>query len=58
MDTIEKMLLAAILTMCFICSFSAIVLTADIQSQMHKLEMRVLVLETRLNIYSGQTSEN
>ena len=52
-DTVEKILVAIILTVCFMFSVFGIAIAVDNQKQMQLLEKRVLVLETRVNIYSG-----
>lgn len=58
MDTIEKVFLVIILTMSFMFSVRALGMAVDANNQTQKLEKRVLVLETRVNIYSGYTGAN
>lgn len=53
MDNIEKFLLAISVTVSIIFAVFGLAIAVDTQNQIQKLEKRVLVLETRINIYSG-----
>lgn len=53
MDTINTVLIAVVITITFIFSVIALAIAVDTQNKYFELEKRVLVLETRVNIYSG-----